>query len=127
MEKKQQPSPEPFHYRVENYENHLGHRLFDRVVTSGVAPEGFARFVGVGQVNINHPQVGPINQAFHFDLDADTVDRAFAMFEAAAQAEGRRVFERIMADVRRQMTAVQAVPAKALDLLDASGKPLHRG
>lgn len=121
-----QPS-KPFHFRVETYENQLGHRLFERVVTHGDAPDGFVRFIGVGQVNINHPQAGPISQPFQFDLQADTVERAFAMFEAGAQAEGRKVFDRIMADIRRQMTAVQAVPAKALDLLDASGKPLHRG
>ena len=122
----QSPAPEPFVVRVDTYENQLGQRVFDRVVVSGSPPASFHRFVGVGQINVQNTPVGPINQPFNFTIDADSIDRAFGLFEATAQSEGKRVFATIMADIRRQMTAVQVAPPSALGLLDQSGNPIKR-
>lgn len=123
----QSPPPvDPFVVRVDTYENHLGNRVFDRVLVSGTAPAGFHRYVGTAQINVNHPVAGPIHHPYNFVIDADTVDRAFALFEASAQAEGQKVWAVIEANIRKQMNAVQAVPASALKLLDSSGNPLKK-
>lgn len=123
-----QPSvTDPFIIRVDTYENQLGQRLFERVVVSGKPPDGFARFIGVGQINIPNTPVGPVNHPFQFKVDADSVERAFSVFEATAQSEGKAEFDKIRADIRRQLTAVQVAPAGAIGLLDPSGNPIKKG
>lgn len=127
MHPAQSPPPvDPFVVRVDTYENHLGNRIFDRVLISGTPPAGFHRYVGTGQINVKHPVAGPIHQPFNFVIEADSVDRAFALFEVAAQVEGRNVWAAIEANIRQQMNAVQTVPASALKLLDSSGNPLKK-
>lgn len=127
MTQDQQSVPSPFVIRVDTYENHLGQRLFERVVVSGEAPAGFARFIGVGQINIPNSPVGPVSHPFQFAIAADSVDRAFSLFESTAQSEGKAEFDKLRADIRRQMTAVQVAPAGALGLLDPSGNPIKKG
>ncbi len=119
-------SPEPFIVRVDTYEDDKGHRLFDRVAVSGVLPPDVPRFIGVGQLNVEDSPVGPIHQPFNFALEADTVERAFSLFESAANAEGKQVLARISADIRRRMTAIQPAPAGALSLLGSDGVPIKR-
>lgn len=126
MQDPQPPALDPFIIRVDTYENERGNRVFHRVLIAGKPPEGFHPFVGVGQVNIPNSPFGPIQQPFNFVIEADSVERAFALFEGSAQAEGRVVLDRIRNDIRRQMTAIQPAPAGALGLLDASGNPLPK-
>lgn len=120
------PQPSPFIIRVDTYENEKGQRLFDRVLISGTPPSDFNRFIGIGQVNIPQSPVGPIHQSYNFVIDADSLDRAFALFDSAGKAEGQQVLARIVAEVRRQTTAIQPADARALDLLDQSGNPIKR-
>jgi len=128
MQTTPQPAPQPdqFILRVDTYENHLGQRLFERVVVSGTPPPTFHRFIGAGQLNVPDSPAGPIHQPYNFVLEADSVERAFELFEAAAQAEGRRVLAMIASQLRQQMMAVQPMDPKVLKLLDSSGNPLRR-
>lgn len=123
-----QPAAPNFHYRVDTYEDNQQRRMFERVVVFGQAPPEFARFIGQAQLNLPHPMApgGVLHHPFTFRIEADSVERAFALFEVQAKAQGKMESERIHSEIRRQMTAIQPASADALRVLDASGNPISK-
>lgn len=107
------PPTAPCVLRVVNYENELGYQLVEREVVSGSPPPGFVRFVGTAHLDIRTPR-GVARQSYRFPIDADSLDRAFTMFEICAKSEGDALRDRMVADARRQTSP----------LLDPTGRPL---
>lgn len=105
--------PAPAILRRVEYENEKGFHVVEREVVSGVAPPGYVRFIGTAHLDIKTSQ-GVMRQSYLFPIDADTLARAFVMFESCAQAEGMAVRDRMIANARRQ----------ANPLLDPSGRPI---
>lgn len=107
------PPPAPLIIRKVNYENERGFQLVEREVVSGDMPKGFVRFVGTAFLDIQTPR-GIARQPYQFPIDADTLARAFTMFEPCAQAEGNATRDRLLADARRA----------ANPIIDPTGRPI---
>lgn len=108
-------------WQTVNWENDKGHRIVERV--SPTAPADFVRFVGYANITMHTPR-GPVDQPFSFPLPADTIERAFELFESAAQAEGKNHIQEMQQQIRRAQLLRPISQAEASSLLDASGNPM---
>lgn len=121
----QKPVPEII-AKLTNYEDSRGRVVIEREVVVGEVPSDYVRFVGRSQLNATIPGRGVIQRVFHFAIAADSVVRAFALFDARAQAAGGEEAERLRRELIEQQNAL-LVPAdrQAAALLDASGNPIR--
>lgn len=115
------PTPPAPIVRVDTYENTVGHRLIERVPVGDV-PDGFVRFVGFGSLTVQTER-GPVGDPFQFAIHADTIERAFALFEASAQAAGRARIAELQSAMRRNALMTPPTAAESA-ILDANGRPL---
>jgi len=123
MENQQeQTGPSPM-WQVVNWENAKGHRIVERVPRVA-PPPGYVHFVGYANITVHTPR-GPADQPFTFPIEADTIERAFEMFEATAQAAGKQHIQEIQNEIRRAQL-MRPVSASEAALLDVSGNPIKR-
>ncbi len=111
--------PAPFVARIENYVNDRGYLITRHVVVTGTVDPS-KQFIGHGEVS-----VAGVRKSYRFPIEADTLERAFELFEPAARAAGENEARQLTEAIRRHQSAIHPVPASALGgLLGPDGKPL---
>ena len=99
------PKPKPCIYQIIQHRNHDGCNIIENKLIDGdELPEGVSRFVGQAFVDIQqgpHKQRAPVP----FDIDADTIQRAFGLFMGLAQAAATQFRDNLIAQQRRIQTA----------------------
>lgn len=107
-----------FMYRtVNNYYMVDGERarhVIEREIVEGTAPDDFSRFIGEVVAQINTP-MGPITEKVIFGIAADTVGRAFELFDSRADHAVRE----LLANLQAQHRAMQN------QLVTPTGQPMR--
>lgn len=113
------PEVRPCIYEVRHYRDHQGHNLVENVLIEGDAlPPGLSRFMGQAFVRL---QIGPQVQDIPvppFPVEADSVIRAFGLFEGVAIAAATEFKQKLLAQQRRIMPAT---PQQAGRILGSDG------
>tara|TARA_R100001086_G_scaffold211678_1_gene127678 strand:- start:364 stop:723 length:360 start_codon:yes stop_codon:yes gene_type:complete len=114
--KKTSPPPTASIVEERTYVDQAGRRIVELVPVKGDLPETMPRFAGKAMVETAHGarEFGP------FPIDADTLERAFALFDSTANAR----LEEWMSQMRRQAIEAAGRGGPANSLLDPRGRPL---
>ncbi len=80
--------------------------IHERRLIAGEDAE-FSRFEGVAGIHVNTPH-GPIRQQIQFPIPADTLDEAFARFDAEVQVHGQRFADGLSQAMQREQQRIVA-------------------
>lgn len=116
-------APVPCIYEIKNYRDEEGHNLVEHVAVSGKLPGTMTRFMGQVFVNVQ-ARGGPAQQipVPLFPIEADTVVRAFSLFEGLAVVAATAFRDTV---VRQQQRVQPVSPQQAQQLLGPDGNYLN--
>jgi len=106
-------------FTVVNYCDDYNRRIEEKFKVGRLLPE-HSHFTGFVQFNAMTPN-GPQTIAGQFDIDAPTIQEAFAMFDELATAEASKVQEQIKSEFTKQRILAGGGGAQMSSILKPGG------
>lgn len=110
----------PFVVRKETFTDHRGHTLIEHILVSGELPEGYKRFQGQIGIRLRTAQ-GEVTEPHEFVIEADTQERAFDLFQGAAQAAANAFVENLRQRQQQQQNSLALPPQESPRLMGPDG------